>query len=145
MIVAIGSDHAGYEMRDQIINYLKVKNIHSILVEVPHSHDGVDYPEIAHKLVKLILTNDAKIGILICGTGIGMSIVSNRYKGIRAALCTNELQAQLAREHNDSNILCLGARIIGIELAKAIVDKFIFSNPPIELRHLRRIQKIDQP
>lgn len=144
MIVAIGADHAGFEMRDLLIEFLSEKGIEVHLVETPYTEQGVDYPDIAHTLVELLLQNYCQLGILICGTGIGMSITANRYKGIRAALCNTEIQAQLAREHNHSNILCLGARIIGNELAKSIVEKFIYSSPSHETRHQRRIDKIER-
>lgn len=143
MKIVIGSDHAGFEYRDELSNYLEKLGYQVLLIHFPVSEDGIDYPDVAKQLVHNILTDENLLGILICGTGIGMSISANRFQGIRAALCTTELHARLAREHNHSNVLCLGSRIIGLELAKAIVSEFINTQNSSGSRHFRRINKID--
>ena len=108
-----------------------------------YTTDSCDYPEYAKSVAKAVADNEYERGILICGTGIGMSIVSNKFKGIRAALCSDTFSAKATREHNDSNILCLGARVISLDLAKEITSIWIdtpFSN---EERHIRRINMIE--
>ena len=108
-----------------------------------NSQDPVDYPDYAKKVVKSILNKEADCGVLVCGTGIGMSISANRYKGIRASVCHNSLEAKLTREHNNANILCMGARIIGNETA--LENLKVFLNTDFAGgRHLRRIEKIEE-
>lgn len=137
-ILYIGSDHAGFELKQLLINRLNPQR--KIIDMGAPSTASCDYPLIAHALCNKVLENHL-LGILICGTGIGMSIAANRYDQIRAALCSNELQAKLARQHNNANILCLGARITGSELAYAIVDSFL--NSQFEGgRHQRRIDQL---
>ncbi len=138
--VFIGSDHAGFELKEKIKDLLSSKNI-QVEDLGTYSKESCDYPVFAKKVCEHVLKEDS-IGILICGTGIGMSMCANRFKGIRAALCTNEYMAKMSRLHNDANILCLGARVIGESLAKEIVEVFI-STPFEEGRHLRRINLID--
>jgi len=137
----ISSDHAGIELKANLINFLAIKEI-----EVEdlgcNSGDSVDYPDYANRLTEKVLEDGNNMGILICGTGIGMSMAANRKKGIRAALCFNSVMANFSRIHNNANVLCLGARIIGEEVAKNIVD--IFINSGFEWgRHKRRIDKLD--
>lgn len=142
MKVAIGSDHAGFRMKEELKNYLKALDI-----EVKdfgcHSEDSVDYPDIAKEVAISVAKGEADRGILICGTGIGMSIAANKIKGIRAAVGNELLSVRLSREHNDANILTLGARIIGIEVAKEAVKIFL-EVPFIGGRHQRRIDKIGE-
>ena len=120
----IGSDHGGYELKLQIIEYLQKKGIQVIDVGCD-SADSCDYPIYASALCKHIQNRDAPLGILICGTGIGMSLAANKYKGIRAAVCSDTFSARLTREHNDANVLCFGARVVGIGLALDLVDAFL--------------------
>lgn len=134
MDIFIASDHAGFELKE----YLKAQ--FNLLDLGPHSVESCDYPVFAKKLVTR-LKNDDK-GILICGTGIGMSIAANRFRNIRAALCFNEKMATLARKHNDANILVLGARIIPPEIAKNCVEKFL-STDFEGGRHQRRLELLD--
>ena len=145
--IFIGSDHAGYNMQLHLINYIKLINKQCEIINYSlDSAANVDYPDIAHKLCKDICKTlgqkSTNFGILICGTGIGMSIVANRYNNIRAALCTNEYMAECARTHNDANVLVLGARLIDNGTAINILDKFIKTSFEFD-RHCARIEKID--
>ena len=121
--IIIGSDHAGYSLKEELKKYLKGKGYESLDVGC-HSEESCNYPEFAYKLCQQVLDNSC-LGILICGSGIGMSISANRIKGIRAALCVNEYMARMSRRHNNANVLCLGARVIGSDLAVSIVDSFL--------------------
>lgn len=137
--IYIASDHAGFELKEKICLFLKEKNI--IFNDLgTNDCTSCDYPDYAHLLAEKI--NKQSFGILICGSGIGISIAANRHKNIRCALCHESLSAELARKHNDANVLALGGRLIGIELAINIIEKFI-QTPFEEGRHIRRIQKIE--
>jgi ribose 5-phosphate isomerase B len=137
----IASDHAGFSLKEDLLAHLRGK-AWEIRDLGPASDAAADYPDYAHALCARILAANAS-GILICGTGIGMSIAANRHKGIRAALCTHEFQAEAARRHNDANVLCLAARLTAPHLARALVDAFLAA--PFEGgRHQRRIALIDQ-
>ncbi len=140
--IHIGSDHAGFELKTLLSNTLKSMGI-NIIDHGTHNQDSCDYPLIAQKLCRAVEA-DKSSGILICGTGLGMSMAANRFKEIRAALCTMEIQARLARRHNNANILCLGARITGSELAIAITMAFLESEFEGG-RHERRIRELDNP
>ncbi|MCC8483463.1 MAG: ribose 5-phosphate isomerase B [Rickettsia endosymbiont of Labidopullus appendiculatus] len=122
--VLIASDHSGFSLKNKIISYLNNKNI-SILDYGTYNQEAVDYPDYAKKVVDGILENRAPLGILICGTGIGMSIAANRTSDIRAALCFDLFMAERSRAHNDANIIVLGAKIPNEELACQMVDKFL--------------------
>ncbi|WP_156300382.1 ribose 5-phosphate isomerase B [Streptobacillus canis] len=141
MKIVIGNDHAGVEYKNQLVDYLVSKGIEVINVGTD-SADSVDYPDIAKEVSKRVLDKTANFGILICGTGIGISIAANKVPGIRAALVTNELCARLSRQHNDANILALGARVTGIELAKSCVDAFLTAEFEGG-RHSNRVGKIE--
>ncbi len=122
--IAVACDHAGNGMKDALIAYLREKGY---LVK-DYGCDGtasVDYPEYAHLVCRAIQENEADCGILICGTGIGMSMAANKHRGIRAALCENEFSAEMTRRHNDANVLCLGARVLEIDKAKVLTDLFL--------------------
>ncbi len=138
--IAIASDRAGLELKTYIINELKEQYDFDDLGT--NNQDPVDYPDYAIKVVDKILSDHSEFGILICGTGIGMSIAANRHKGIRAGLCHNSLEARLTREHNDANILCLGGRMIGKECALENVKVFLTTNFAGG-RHTNRIKKLD--
>lgn len=137
--IFIGSDHGGYTLKNEIIDFLKGKNINFTDMGC-FSTDSCDYPTIAKAVSKKVLETNGK-GILICGTGIGMSICANRFQGIRASHCTDTFTARMTRLHNDSNILCLGERITGKGLAIDIVE--IWLNTDFEGgRHQKRIDMI---
>ena len=140
--IHIASDHAGYALKTHLVQFLAQKGI-NVVDEGTNSTDSCDYPVLAHKLCAAV-EKEQGTGILICGTGIGISIAANRHAGIRAALCATELQARLSRQHNNANVLCLGARIIGVELAQAIVEAFLEGSFEGG-RHQRRIDMINLP
>lgn len=138
--ILIASDHAGFILKNKITKYLLDKNI-SVLDYGTNNQEIVDYPDYAQKVVNGILENSAPLGILICVTGIGMSIAANRVSGIRAALCFDLFMAERARAHNDANILVLGAKILEENMAYQMVDKFL--NTKFEGgRHSSRLSKI---
>jgi len=122
--ITIGCDHAGYELKLKVINHLKGRGIEVIDVGT-HSTDSCDYPNIAHAVCKNIQDGVTELGILICGTGIGMSMAANKHRGIRAAACSDTFSARLTRVHNDANVLCFGERVVGMGLAIDLVDNFI--------------------
>ena len=134
--IFIASDHAGYEMKTKLNEYFN-----SFIDLGTNSFDSVDYPDFAHKLTKEILKNKKSIGILICGTGVGMSIAANRKKGIRAGLATNSKIARLIRRHNDANVLVLPGRFINTSEAKKSVRAFILTKFESG-RHKKRINKL---
>ncbi|MFU0825970.1 MAG: Ribose-5-phosphate isomerase B [Lachnoclostridium sp.] len=141
-MIAIGSDHGGYDLKNEIIKHLKERNI-EVKDYGTYTKESCDYPIYAKKVANAVLSGECKFGILICGTGIGISIAANRIKGIRAALCHDCYSAEATRSHNNANILALGGRVIGVGHALKIVDTFLdtpFSN---EERHIRRINLID--
>lgn len=142
-MLAIGCDHGGYELKKEILSYLDGKGIayEDFGCDGPQS---VDYPIYAKKVAAAILDGNCDKGILICGTGIGISITANKIPGIRAALCTDCFCAQMTREHNDANVLALGGRVVGPGLAIKIVETFLetpFSN---DERHIRRIKMMEE-
>ena len=141
MQIAIGSDHAGFKMKEDVKKWLldegyQVKDFGT------DSEDSVDYPDFAEKTAKNVAEGDSDLGILICGTGIGMAISANKVKGIRAARCHDSYSARMARAHNNSNMLTFGSRVIGIELAKDIVKTYLTTEYSGG-RHQRRVGKID--
>jgi len=138
--IVFGSDHAGLELKNTLMKHLAGR---FTTIDVgTHTLESCDYPEIAGKLAEEVLSHGA-LGILICGSGIGVSITANRFSGIRAALCTNEYMARMSRLHNDANVLCMGERIIGVDLAKAITDAFLGTEFEGG-RHQRRVDLIDK-
>ncbi|MBN1623778.1 MAG: ribose 5-phosphate isomerase B [Clostridia bacterium] len=144
-MIAIGSDHAGYSLKNIVINHLREKGLEYIDFG-PSSEDSVDFPDFAEKTATSIQCGQCDRGILICGTGIGMSIAANKFNGIRAALCTTEFHARLSRQHNNSNILALGSRVTGKDLALSIVDEWLsteylggrYENRNIKIQQLER-------
>ncbi|MEN3001138.1 MAG: ribose 5-phosphate isomerase B [Armatimonadota bacterium] len=144
MKIFIGSDHAGYALKEALRDYLQQQGYEVEDLGV-FSPEPADYPDIAHQLTAQVVAQPDSRGILICGTGIGMCIAANKRRGIRAAHATEPVSAQLARAHNDANVLCLGGRILGIELAKATVDAFLQTPFSGETRHARRVQKLELP
>ena len=139
-IVAIAADHGGFDLKESLVPVLKTAGL-TVLDLGTTSRESVDYPEFADALAAALAAGRAQRGILICGTGIGISIAANRHPGIRAALCHDGLTARLARQHNDANVLALGGRLIGIETAKDCLTNFL--QTPFEGgRHARRVAKL---
>jgi RpiB/LacA/LacB family sugar-phosphate isomerase len=141
MKILIASDHGGYRLKETIKEIL-VKKGFDVADAGCESEESVHYPVFAADVAENVASGKYDRGILVCGSGIGMSIVANRVKGVRAALCFDPLTAQLSREHNDSNILCLGGRIIGPKIAEEIVFKWL-GTPFLGGRHEERIKMID--
>ncbi len=139
-MIVIGCDHGALELKNALIDYLKGKGKE---IDDCGTYDGasVDYPDIAEKVCAQVKTGNYEFGILLCGTGIGISIAANKIDGIRCALASEEFSAKMARCHNNANVLALGGRVLGVELAKSIVDAFM--NAEFEGgRHQNRIDKI---
>ncbi|SNR83567.1 ribose 5-phosphate isomerase B [Desulfurobacterium atlanticum] len=142
MKIALASDHGGYRLKETIKKFLEEENIEYIDFGT-NSEESVDYPDFALKAAESIVKEETDRGIFICGTGIGISIAANKVPGIRAALCYNIFAAEMSRRHNNANVLALGGRVIGDELAKAIVKKWL-ETPFDGGRHERRINKISE-
>ncbi len=147
MRIYLGSDHAGFNLKKEVKAYLDQKyqgqDGFSVLDLGVFTDDATDYPDIAREVCEKVLENDGALGILVCGSGIGMSIAANRMSGIRAVLANNEATAELSRQHNNANVLCMGERFTAKDLAMAIVEIFIRTQFTAEERHVRRIGKID--
>jgi ribose 5-phosphate isomerase B len=138
----IGADHAGIEIK-AFVKELFEKLGHEVEDLGPYSTDRVDYPDFAAKVCESVLSDTQSKGILICGSGLGMSMAANKFDGIRAALCHNEYSAMMARQHNDANILCLGERVSGYGMVEAIVNSWD-SNEFEGGRHAGRVEKINK-
>ena len=142
MKIAVGSDHGGFDHKNAIADHLKQRGFEVVDYGI-YENKSVDYPDIASKLCKGILEGEADLGILVCGTGIGMSIAANKFKGIRAAACSEHFSAKYTRLHNNSNVLCLGGRVIGIGTALELADLFVDTEFEGG-RHQNRIDKIEK-
>ncbi len=123
-IIAIGCDHGAYELKETVKKHLESRG-YTCIDHGTYSTESVNYPIYAHAVCQSIQKGEAALGILLCGTGIGMSLAANKHKGIRAALCSDTFSARLTRNHNDANVLCIGARVVGYGLALDIVDEFL--------------------
>ncbi len=142
MRIAIGSDHRGYAVKAKIIELLK-RLSHEVVDVGTHSTDSVDYPDLAHQVAAQVGAGEVERGILICGSGIGMAIAANKVAGVRAAPCHDDLTAEMSRRHNDLNVLCLSADMLGEKLIDRMVE--IWLSTPFEGgRHARRVEKISQ-
>ena len=142
-MIAIGCDHGGYELKQEIIKYLEEQDLEYLDLGT-FTKESTDYPKYAKLVCKSILNGVCDKGILICGTGIGISITANKFKGIRAALCGDCFSAQATREHNDANVVVLGARVTGAGLAIKIVDTFLNTPFSEDERHKNRIRQIEE-
>ena len=140
MKIALGSEHVGYKLKNEIISFLK-ENGYEIKDFGTYSTESCDYPDFAEKVAEAVVSKEFDFGILVCGTGIGISISANKIPGVRAALCSDTFSAHATREHNDANILALGERVVGPGLAIDIVKTFLTSEFQGE-RHQKRIDKI---
>ncbi len=138
--IAIGSDHAGFEMKNELTEYIQSLG-HEAMDFGCYSKDSVDYPLIGKAVTKAIKDGAYDLGILVCGTGVGMSIIANKVAGIRAVVCSDPFSAIASREHNETNVLCLGARVLGADLAKLIISSWLTAKPQGG-RHAIRVQMI---
>ncbi|MDY3917449.1 MAG: ribose 5-phosphate isomerase B [Candidatus Limivivens sp.] len=143
-MLAIGCDHGGYELKQEILKYLEKEGF-EVRDFGCFSAEAVDYPAIGKAVAHAVADGECEKGILICGTGIGISIAANKVKGIRAALCSDCFSAEATRLHNDANILAMGGRVVGPGLAVKIVDIFLHTEFSGEERHARRISMIEEP
>jgi len=141
MRIAIGADHAGFDLKQIIAAYLRYHG-HEVIDQGTDSDRPVDYPDFAEAVAKTLLAGQAERGLLICGSGVGASVSANKIPGIRAGLCHNTYSARQGVEHDDMNILVLGARVIGVEMARELVDNFLAAKFKGEERHRKRIDKI---
>jgi ribose 5-phosphate isomerase B len=143
MRIAIASDHAALALKAALLDHLRGAG-HEVNDLGPHDESSVDYPDYGYKLAEAVASGDATRGVALCGSGIGISIAVNRNPAARAALVSEPLSAKLAREHNDANVIAMGARLIGIEMAKACVDAFLSTDFGGD-RHQRRVDKLSNP
>ena len=144
MRIAVAADHGGFPLNERVIEELRAEG-HEI--EDFGTHDGQvpdDYPDYALVVGRAIQSGKAEIGIIICGSGVGASVAANKLRGVRAALCGDTYSAHQSREHDDCNVLCLGARVVGVELALELVRAFVHARFTGEERHRRRLAKVDE-
>ncbi len=145
--IALGCDHAGFQLKQEIARFL-LNQGYQVIDRGTLSDKPCDYPDFAEPVARDVSSGNARFGVLICGTGIGMSIVANKFPGVRAALCSNEFSARYARMHNDANVLALGGRVVGVDLALSILRVFLetgFAGEKRgEKRHVRRLGKISK-
>ncbi|MBR1736673.1 MAG: ribose 5-phosphate isomerase B [Firmicutes bacterium] len=143
MKIAIGCDHAGLELKEKIVKHLQDKKI-EITDMGTNTPDSVDYPIYGKKVAHAVTDGSADLGIVVCGTGIGISIAANKVKGARAALCHDVFSAKATREHNNANILAMGARVIGVGPALEVVDAFLSASFSNDERHIKRINMLEE-
>jgi len=142
-VIAIASDHAGFALKSDLADYLRGKGL-EVLDLGTDGPDSVDYPDFAVAMARCLSDGAVARGVLICGTGLGISIAANRYPWVRAALCHDVTTARLSRQHNDANVIALGGRLIGVELARECVDAFLSTDFGGD-RHVRRVGKLTSP
>ena len=142
MKVVIGSDHAGFELKEQVAVFVRELGHEVIDVGTDNGTDPVDYPDYAESVCKVIVNNEAERGILICGSGVGASVAANKFPGIAAGLCHDTYAAHQGVEHDDMNVLVMGGRIIGPELARELVKAYLSAQFTGEERHRRRLEKV---
>ena len=144
--IVIASDHAGFALKTHLAEYLRGRGL-AVDDLGPDDEGSCDYPDFAHRVAERVVAGregaERVVGVLVCGTGIGMSMAANRHRGVRAALCAEPYSARMSRQHNDANILCLAARVLGVGLAEAIVDAFLDASFEGG-RHTRRVAKIER-
>ena len=143
MKIAIASDHAAVELKSALVSYLAEAG-HEVSDLGTNSNDSVDYPDYGYRVANAVASGDAERGVALCGSGIGISIAVNRNKACRCALVSEPLSAKLAREHNDANVIAMGARLTGVDLAKACLDAFLSTEFGGD-RHARRVDKLSNP
>ena len=140
MKIVIGNDHAAVEMKNEIVDYLVGKG-YEVINYGTDTHDSCDYPVYGEKVGRAVAAGDVDLGILICGTGVGISLAANKVKGVRAVVCSEPYSAKLSKQHNNTNVLAFGARVIGIEMAKMIVDEWLAAEF-LGGRHQKRVDMI---
>ncbi len=140
-MIALGSDHAGFELKQAIKNHLEERNI-EYKDYGPFSDESVDYAVYAEKTARGVVGGECTLGILCCGTGVGISIAANKVRGIRACCCSDKFSAEMTRLHNDANMLCLGGRVLEVDKALELVDVFLDTEFSNDERHIRRIAQI---
>ena len=140
--IAIGADHAGFPLNERVIVELRAAGHEIIDLGTHDGSQSDDYPDYAKKVGEAVQQGVADIGILICGSGVGAAVAANKLRGIRAALCSDTYSARQSREHDDCNVLCVGARVVGVELALELVRTFVAARFSGEERHQRRLRKI---
>ena len=143
MKIVLGCDHAGFNIKDAVIAHIQEKG-HEVVEVGTFSSNSCHYPIFAHAACEKILDGTCELGILICGTGIGMSIAANKHDGIRAACCSDVFSARLTREHNDANVLCFGERVVGLGLALDLVDAFLSAEYANGGNHLTRVAMLSE-
>ena len=143
MRIVVGADHAGYELKQYFVDHLPRQG-HEVIDAGTHSTEPADYPDFAEAVSKVILAGQAERGVLVCGSGVGASVAANKIPGIRAGLCHDTYSAHQGVEHDDINVLVLGARVIGIETAREAVEHFLTAKFTGEERHRRRLEKVKQ-
>jgi RpiB/LacA/LacB family sugar-phosphate isomerase len=143
MRIAIGADHAGFEMKRDLAGYL-ARNGHEVTDMGTHTPAPVDYPDISEAVAQAVRNGQADRGVIVCGSGAGAAIAACKFPGIRAAVCHDTYTARQAVEHDDVNVLCLGARVIGPALARTLLDAFLAASFSGEERHMTRLAKIDR-
>ena len=141
MQIAIGSDHAGFELKEAVAAFIRELG-HGVLDVGTHNTDSVDYPDYAEALGKAVTVGQAERGILICGSGVGASVAANKLPGVRAGLCHDTYSAHQGVEHDDMNVLVMGGRVIGIELARELIKAYLGAVFTGEERHGRRLEKV---
>lgn len=141
--IALGADHAGFTLKTELFDWLR-KAGHDVLDLGTTDSASTDYPDYAHAVSEAVKGGQAELGVLVCGTGVGMSMAANRHAGIRAVVCSETFSARMARAHNDANVLCIGARVVGSGVATEIVEVFLGTEFEGG-RHRRRVEKIDRP
>jgi ribose 5-phosphate isomerase B len=142
MRIAIGSDHAGYDLKNHLGRRLTSQGV-EVNDAGPHELDPADdYPDFAHAVARAVQSRESDLGIVVCSTGAGSCMAANKVRGVRAALCHDAFCARMSREHNDANVLCLGANIVGMALAEEITDAWVAGSFSGEERHRRRVDKL---
>jgi ribose 5-phosphate isomerase B len=141
MRILFASDHAGFDLKEQLLEWARESG-HDAIDLGPAGKDSVDYPDFGHALAQRLVAGDGERGVLICGTGIGMTMVANRHRGVRAALCHDAFTAEFARRHNNANVLCMGGRTTGPGVAVQMLDIFLATSFDGD-RHVRRVENIE--
>ncbi len=142
-VVAVAADHAGFELKRRIVEHLARRDDVDVRDFGPPNGDRVDYPDFAGKVAGAVQAGEIRFGLLVCGTGIGMAIACNKYRGVRAAVLSDQFSARMARAHNDAQVLCIGARVVGEGTALDLVDAFL-STPFEGGRHAQRIARLHE-